>query len=230
MPRRVLITGTSRGIGLELASQYAVDGWETWATHRRREVDAALRDLRARLPDRVRLQHLDVGSEPSVHRAAAVLGERSLDLLIHNAGTANRAGSLLETTYEAWERAMRVNAWGALAVARALLGPLVEGRGRFIVVGSQMGSISQVDGGGRYAYRASKAAANMVVRTLARDLEAEGVTVASIHPGWVRTRLGGRAAPLSARESVTNIRRTISTLSLPRTGRFFNYDGEELPW
>jgi NAD(P)-dependent dehydrogenase (short-subunit alcohol dehydrogenase family) len=215
----VLITGASCGLGKEFVSQYADAGWRVFAAAR----NAGGRGAGVPLT-------LDVENATSVQSAAQTVGE-PLDCLILNAGIYGpKPGGLGGIDYGAWEDVFRVNVLGAMRVAEAFL-PHIERGGRKVIaaISSQMGSIAGT-GGAAYAYRSSKAALNMVVATLAVDLKAKGITVIALHPGWVRTDMGGASAPLVAERSVKDLRTVIERASIADSGRFFNHDGSPLPW
>ncbi len=223
----VFITGANRGIGLEFARQYAEAGWRVFASCR--DPDGAA-DLQSVAGD-VSLHRLDVSDGEQVAALAAALAGEPLDLLVNNAGTAGRGGSGFgRIDYEIWEQAMRVNAFGAVRVAEALVGNLERGAMKCVVsISSRMGSIAEM-GGGSLVYGTTKAALNAAMKTLAADLRGRGITVAALHPGWVATDMGGRGAPVSARDSVAAMRGVIDRLGPADSGRFLGYDGSEIPW
>ena len=154
------------------------------------------------------------------------------DLLVNNAGIYGPRGmGLGSMDYEAWDHVLRINAMGPLALAERLVKNVAGSARRLIVaISSAMGSIGRNTGGGSYAYRSSKAALNMAMKCLALDTAARGITVAVLHPGWVRTEMGGESAPVSVEESVSGMRRVIDRLGPGDSGKFFGYDGAELPW
>jgi NAD(P)-dependent dehydrogenase (short-subunit alcohol dehydrogenase family) len=223
----VLVTGAGRGIGLEFVRQYAAEGRTVLATVRDPDRAPALRAVAGA----VSVLPLDVTDPAQVAALAASLDGRPIDLLINNAGVYGTASNQLgELDYLAWEQVLAVNTLGPVRVTEALLDCLRAGTGRKIVsVTSLMGSIGENTGGSLY-YRSSKAALNAAMKTLAIDLGGEDFCVAVIHPGWVRTDMGGANAPLDAPGSVAAMRRVIDRLTTKETGGFFNYDGARLPW
>ncbi len=223
----VLVTGAGRGLGLELVRQYAAGGWAVLGTVRDPAQAGALRAVAGN----VEVHALDVADSEGVAALAARLGGRPIDLLINNAGVYGPGHeSLGAIDYQAWERVLAVNTLGPVRVAEALLDCLRAGSRRQIVsVTSLMGSIGDNTGGGSLYYRSSKAALNAAMKTLSIDLSHESFCVTVIHPGWVRTDMGGSNAPLDARTSVTAMRQVIDRLTTKQNGRFFNYDGRELP-
>ena len=223
----VLITGAGRGLGLEFAKQYADDGWTVHAACRDPEAAAGLRGL----GDGVRLARLDVTSAEQVAELADDLRGEAIDLLLNNAGIYGpREYSLGEIDYAAWAEVLRVNTLAPLRVAAAFAEHVAtSGQKRMAFVSSRMGSIEQNSGGG-YIYRSSKAALNAAVKSLAIDLAPRGVTAVVIHPGWVRTDMGGPGAAITPAVSVAGMRRVFAGLTPDDGGRFFDYDGSNLPW
>lgn len=224
----VLITGASRGLGLEFVRQYAAEGCTVLAAVRDPERAAALGGLTGT----IETLPLDVADGASVAALAASLAGRPIDLLINNAGVYGpEADRLGRFDYDAWARVLAINTLGPVRVLEALLPNLRAGRSRRVVsVTSQMGSIGDNSSGGAICYRSSKAALNAAMKTLALELRAEGFCVVVMHPGWVRTDMGGPNAPLEARNSIAGMRRVIDRLTAEDAGRFLNHDGRELPW
>jgi NAD(P)-dependent dehydrogenase (short-subunit alcohol dehydrogenase family) len=221
----VLITGANRGIGLEIARQLSQRGDRVVATVRNPDAAADLRALD------VRLETLDVTSADQVARLAAALDPGAFDVLVNNAGVGVRDRPLGELDFEKMSQFFDTNALGAMRVAEALLPHLRRGNTRKILnMTSLMGSISDNSTGGSYAYRASKAALNMLNRSLAIDLAGDGFTCVVLHPGWVQTDMGGSAAPTPVHESAAGLVRLIDELGQEDSGNFFNFAGQELPW
>jgi len=218
----VVVIGASRGIGLELAGQYAADGWQVHATVRT-EAD---RDRLSAI-DGVEAGIADVLDEASLRGFAAAL-PGTVDLLVLNAGVGSREAKLADVDAAAWTRVMTVNALGPLLAARAFCDKIVQG-GRIAALSSTMGSIGE-NGGGAWSYRMSKAALNMGLSCLAIELKPRGIAVAALHPGWVRTDMGGEQAPLSPAESVRGLRAVIDSLSVERSGCFLDHAGRTIAW
>ncbi|WP_439817687.1 SDR family oxidoreductase [Zavarzinia sp. CC-PAN008] len=219
----VLITGTSRGIGLEFARAYAEDGWTVHALARN-----PARGPQATL--NIRHYEGDVTDQAAMERLALDLSDVSLDLVIANAGVYGPAQQTLAgMDYDAWAQTFQVNTIAPMRLIQGLVPHLARAKGRFVAISSSMASIAGT-GPGFYAYRTSKAALNMLVRLLAQDLRERGVTTVALDPGWVRTDMGGPNAPLSSQESVEALRRTISTLTLEDSGKYLKYDGSPLAW
>ena len=224
----VLITGANRGLGLEFTRQYAADGWRVFAACRD---PAGARDLAAVEGD-VSAETLDVDDGPQVAALANKLSGQPIDVLINNAGIYGPKDVTRDTVvYDAWGQVFRTNAMSPLAVSAAFAANVAQGgQKKIITLSSIMGSIAENDSSGDFIYRSSKAAVNAVMKSLARDLKSEGITVAVLHPGWVRTDMGGPDASIEAPESVTGMRAVIAGLKESDSGRFLNYDGTEIPW
>jgi len=219
--RIALVTGSSRGIGLELCRQLAARGDSVIATCR-----AATEELR-RLPVRVE-EGVDVADEASVRELAGRLDVPSIELLVLNAGISN-IDLIFNLDVRKVRHQIEVNALGALIVTAALLDRLHEGA-KIALVSSRMGSIGGNDGGGMYGYRMSKAAMNAAGRSLALDLGPRGIAVAVLHPGYVATDLNHHSGNISPAESVAGLLARFDELTLATSGRFVDYQGATLPW
>jgi NAD(P)-dependent dehydrogenase (short-subunit alcohol dehydrogenase family) len=223
-----LITGASRGIGLEFSKQYAADGWTVIATCRRPDQARALRQL---LGD-IRVKFLDVSDFAGIEALAKEMEGAPIDLLINNAGIHGpRIVTFDSVDYGAWAEVFRVNAMACLKVSAVFSRNVARSQQKIIVaISTLVSSISQNTSGGSYIYRSSKAALNAAMRSLSIDLKPKEIIVALLNPGWVRTDMGGSGAHLDAFESVAGMREVIGRLSAANSGRFYNYDGTELPW
>lgn len=222
---RILITGANRGIGRALAAELSERGHSVIGTSRRPlDDDDAVPGIR-RLP-------LDVTDRRSIEAAADALAGEPLDILVNNAGIFGPRGAGLGRIDDAaWHEVVATNVIGAYRVSEAFLPHLRRGAGRKLVtISSRMGSIGANTSGGEYIYRSSKAAVNAVMRSLAIDLEAENITVAVLHPGWVRTAMGGQSASLDVATSAAGLADVILGLTPAQSGGFFNYDGTALVW
>lgn len=230
----VLITGASRGIGLEFARQYAAAGWRVLACCRCPDHASDLKRLASLYtPGCITLYQLDMACFNQIDALAESLSDQSVDLLINNAGVypdADREDGMT-VDYDAWIETVRVNTMAPHKMATAFAAHVVRNQQRKIVsMTSKMGSISDNTGGGSYLYRSSKAALNMVVRSLAVDLVAQRVIVTALHPGWVQTDMGGPEALITVEQSVAGMRQVISQLTLADSGRFYAYDGSGIFW
>ena len=223
MTPTVLIVGASRGIGLELATQYLADGARVFATARDDEALAKLRSLGARV------LRLDVTDAASVSGLAWQLDGEAFDTVVVNAGVYGPSTSGLDTPTEAdFDRVMHTNVLGPMRVIPQLTDALAEGA-KLGVISSRMGSMGLRANAGGWLYRASKAAVNSVLKDASIVLAGRVISVA-LHPGWVRTDMGGEGADLDVAESVRGLRATLAALTPADNGRFLNYDGQPLEW
>ncbi len=226
----ILISGANRGLGLEFTRQYLADHWTVIATARDLATAADLRALSGEYPATLRLAELDVASPEAIAGLGRDLAGTALDIVLHNAGVLTRRG-FGGSSWQDWEPHLRVNAYAPLCLAEALLSNLARGHDpKFVNLSSVLASIASNSSGGLYAYRASKAAANAVLKSLAIDFAPHGITVLALHPGWVRTRMGGPEASLDAPTSVRGMRAVIAAAGRADTGTFRQWDGASLPW
>ncbi len=229
----ILITGSNRGLGLELARQYAQAGWRVFATCRHPAEAEALRQLAAVHPQ-VSLHRLDVTSAEDIRAITWELKDTPLDILFNNAGiyleNDYRTPQLGAIRYDLWLRTFEVNTLGAVRMTEALLTNLARSDKRLVAaMSSHMGSIADIDTEGSYYYRSSKAALNAAMRGLAVALRPHGVGVLLLHPGGVSTRMGPRGG-ISVQDSVRGLRAVIDGFSLKDSGAFIRYDGTPMSW
>ena len=228
-----LITGANRGIGLEFARQYAADGWRVLACCRHPEKADALNDIASRHPGAVQVHALDVTDTAQIEALAKTLSSETIDVLLNNAGYYPESGrtGFGQADCDEWLQAFRINTMAPLKMAEAFVPHVVRSKLKIIAsISSKMGSMTDNTSGGAYLYRSSKAALNMVVKSLAHDLGARGITAAVFHPGWVLTDMGGPNAMITAEQSVSGLRQVIAKLTPAESGKFFNYDGAEIAW
>ena len=224
----VLITGANRGLGLEFFKQYVAEGWQVLACCRNPETAGKLADI-----PNVRIFPLDVSDFSQIDKLAAQLQDIAIDVLINNAGVygdSPRRG-FGQLDYAAWTQTLTINTQAPVKMAEAFLPNLQRGNKKLLVsISSQMGSIADNGSGGSILYRSSKAALNAAMKSLAIDLEDQGIGVLVLHPGWVKTDMGGPNALIDALESVTGMRQVIARFTLAQSGGFLKYDGSTLPW
>jgi NAD(P)-dependent dehydrogenase (short-subunit alcohol dehydrogenase family) len=225
-----LIAGASRGIGLELARRLAKQGERVTASVRSERGRATLATALAPLGDRGRLLSFDTRDESQISAAAAQVTE-PVDVLVANAGAYGpKRQTALDMDFEGALDLFSVNSLGPLRVAQAFLPQLRLGeRPRIVMMSSVLGSMA-LAGTVNAAYRASKAALNKFAQCLADELRPSGVAVVSLHPGWVRTDMGGPGATLSVEESAEGIIKVVEGLTLSDTRRYVDYRGVDIDW
>ena len=236
MPR-ILITGASRGLGLEHAKQYLAKGWQVIATARNPESSPGLRALESHNAERMRQIQMDVTDHPRVEAVAEELAGQSLDILLNNAGTYGPKSafegmhyqSLESMDYDLWREMHEINVLAAFKVA-VCFKPHLEAAAHPVLVNmsSDMGSIGNNSIGHAYAYRSSKAGLNMLTKGMA--IEWQSLTVIAMAPGWCRTDLGGPEAPVDPVESVRMQQELFESLEFSRSGEFINRFGESVNW
>ena len=218
----ILITGGSRGIGAELVQQYAADGWDVIATARS---DSDLKELDAM--DNVTAMELDVAKPDSVAAFIDGVGDRPIDVFLNSAGvygprTPERDG---------WMETLEINVVAPTLLAEKLKPNVAASEKKVMaVVTSRMGSIGDNGGGGSIPYRSSKAAVNAAWKSLSIDWKDDGIAVVMLHPGWVKTDMGGDNAQIDTKTSVDGLRDRIAETDLSNSGRFVAYDGATIEW
>ncbi len=217
----VCITGANRGIGFELVRQFKARGDEVVAVCRKASEELA--GLGVRVVDGV-----DVTDDDGLDRLVEGMGNLELDILVNNAGLLSNE-SLEDLDLDRIRRQFEVNSLGPLRVTAALRPNLRRGA-KVAIVTSRMGSIDDNTSGGSYGYRMSKAAVNMAGRSLAHDLRPNGVAVAILHPGFVRTGMTGNTGLVDPPESAAGLIARIDELTLDTSGSFRHANGELLPW
>lgn len=230
----ILITGANRGIGFEMTKQWAEQGALVIAACRKPHAAAGLNEL-MNYHDNVVPVQMDVTSEKSVAAAAAQVKTitDSLDILVNNAGMLIRNESIASFDPADMQQTFDTNVVGPMLVAKHFIDVLMAGENpRLLNISSQLGSLALMENGrhGIYSYNASKAALNMLTRMMAHDLKAQGVTVVSVHPGWVQTEMGGSNADETPVDSAAGIIRLANGLTQAETNRFFVFDGSQHAW
>ena len=231
-----VITGANRGIGLELTRQYVDDGWHVYAITRRSsdELDSLAES------GSVTVIPADLTDDNSLRAAVAAIDAESVDLLVNNAGTmGNGTFEELGFAFQAfgtfdrdeWHKVFDINVFTPQAMCELLADKLERAeRGVAATISSMLGSHELNTSGSIYAYRASKAAVNSIMKSMGSDLGKRGVIAVALHPGWVQTDMGGAGADVTVTDSVTGLRNVIAGLSADDAGSFFAYDGQQMPW
>ena len=223
-----MITGANRGIGLEFVRQYAALGWQVIATCRN---PIGVGDL-AKVEGNIEVHGLDVTDQYSIARLAKDLDGIAIDLLLNSAGIFGpRNYTFNDIDYSEWMKVFDTNIFSPLKICSAFLPHVLKSnQKKMVTVSSIMGSIGKNTGGGNYIYKSSKAAVNQVMKCLANDLLEKKVAIRLLHPGWVKTDMGGDGADITAEVSVSGMRSVIDDLNIQSTGSFYNYDGSIIPW
>ena len=225
----VLITGASRGLGLEFARQYASAGWTVHAGVRNLHQRSAITELQH---ERITCHELDVANHDQILSVAAELAEEPIDLLINNAGFWLGKNEHYGCCDEAqWMEEFQVHLFGTMAMCEAFVDQVTAGNRKLIInISSGNGSLTLENGIGDYPYNTSKVALNLISKGLAADLKQRGITVVCFTPGFVSTDMSGPDADLSPDESVNAMCAIIDTLGPEQTGTFLRYNGETVPW
>ena len=227
----VVITGANRGLGLGFVKNYLGKNVNVVSTTRDLKSSMELLALKERFPDNLEIFELDLLKESAGDTLANFLGERPIDILINNAGIGSTNQHFQAVSPKPWLEVLKVNLIAPLIVTQAIIDNVKKGSDKKIYfLSSQLGSIGDNTSGGMYIYRSSKTGLNQVIKSLSVDLKPQGITVVSLHPGWVKTDMGGPNAPVSIDESIEGMSQVIHTTDIRDTGRFLNYDGKELPW
>lgn len=227
----IVITGANRGIGLALVQAFLQAGDHVIAACRAPDEATVLAALR-KAGQSLEILPLEATDASSIGRFAAELRGRRLDVLINNAGVMGGPHQELhDMDYDAWLQTFEINTLAPFHLSVRLLDGLQRApRPRIVTLSSQMGAFGRELGSGRYAYRSSKTAVSKVMQVLANELRPRGVIVCPVHPGWVKTDMGGASAEISAEESAAGLHRLIDGLTLEQSGRFWTWDGREHVW
>ena len=231
--KTTLITGANRGIGLEFSRQLAEDDWCVLACSRDLEKSDALNKLAAEYPEQITLYALDVTDHGQIEKLSQTLANKPIDLLINNAGVFPDINdrSFGQTDYDSWAHAFLVNTMAPLKIAEEFIDQVTQSSRKTIVtITSKMGSVADNGRGGSYIYRSSKSAVNMVMKSIAIDLEANDIISVLLHPGWVRTDMGGPSGLISVKQSVSGMLSVIREVTSADSGKFIAYDGQIIPW
>jgi len=236
--KHCLVTGGSRGIGLEFTRQFLNKGFQVYAASRNPWDSSELQQFKAQHGDRLVISQLDVGDEESRRDCFQTLSMHTekLDLLINSAGILSGneefCHPLGELKQDDLSRTFLINSVAPLMMVEGALPLLSKGAKPIVAnISSDNGSISGKSHGGKYGYSASKAALNMITRILSVDLSAHGIVVVSLHPGWVKTTMTRKEnAPLQPSESISGMIQVLESLEMNDTGRFLDRTGRELPW
>lgn len=228
----ILITGANRGLGLEFCRQYAKKNWRVFACCRKPDTAEALQIIAAAHPQ-VSIHRLDIANFAQIDHLAAELVEQPLDVLLSNAAiygdVEKQAFGHLD--YPRWGHTLHINTLAPVKLAEAFLPHLLKGQRRLLVpVSTLMASMADNKSGGSLFYRSSKAALNAAMTSLAVDLRPQNIAVLILHPGWVKTDMGGEQAPIMPEESIAGMSQVIENFTLAQSGSFIDFKGGLLPW
>ena len=228
----LLITGANRGIGLELCEQYLDADWQVHAACRDPNNATRLSVLADKYPESLTVHTLDVSNAEQILSLKTELGDKPIDILFNNAGIyGSDSAEFGNTNTEDWLKTFNVNVISPMKMVEAFAENVALSDKKIIAnMSSKMGSIADNGSGGSYSYRSSKAALNMTMTSAAHDLKESGIAVVLLHPGWVRTTMGGPNGELSSEESAISLRLTLSNVTLQDSGNFFDIDGSYIPW
>ena len=228
----VLVTGANRGLGLEIVRYYLNQHWTVHACCRRPDSADELRLLFDQSHGLITIHELDVTRTRAITALRENLAESSIDVLINNAGVSiGRADKFGSLNYSDWTKMLNVNMLGPSAVSEALLKNVERSVRKLIVfVSSDLASLSGHDGRTLYYYRTSKIGLNMLMRTMAFELQDRGITSFSYHPGWIRTAMGGDKAPVDPKESAISLGGLVESAGISISGQYFNWKGENISW
>jgi len=245
--KTILVTGTNKGIGLEFARQYLNDGFKVIATCRNLSKLDGLDRLVNSFPDRISIYQMELLDEKSIESFSSKIKDIPIDIFINNAGltfgysrnaklsntgiSLNKLNTFGYIKSENWLPIFKANCIAPLLLTQLLYRNFLLGNQKKIVfISSKPASITENTGGSMYMSRSSRSALNQVIKSLSVDLIKEGISVASISPGWVKTDSGGINALIDVHTSVTGIKKIINELTLENTGNFWDYNGELIPW
>ncbi len=231
MSESILVTGSNRGIGLELVKQYADAGWRVYACCRKPELASELNQLSDNNAQ-ISVHALDVSDTSQINVLEKELKGKAIDILLNNAGIYGPNDARFGNTNEQqWLECIRINTIAPMKVMEAFVENVAASQRKLIAtMSSKMGSMADNGSGGSYIYRSSKAAVNAVMKSASIDLKPRGIKVAILHPGWVKTDMGGPDAEITSEECVNNLRKNLDNVTLDNSGTFFEIDGSVIPW
>lgn len=231
----VIITGANRGLGLGLTRSFLEDGDRVIALCRKTSAE-----LQQAANENLEIFQCDLTDDTQLASLARQFRERSIDVLINNAGMMAKTGSVAGEesvqgfgyfNRELWHRLFDINLFTAMSLAELLVDNIAKsGRGRIVTISSMLGSMKMNTSGGIYAYRASKAGVNAIMKSMSIDLADRGIIAIAQHPGWVKTDMGGSGADIDIQTSVVGMKNVINGLTPADSGKFLSWDGSELPW
>ena len=232
MMKKILVTGANRGLGLGLVKKFLKNNEKVICTTRNISKSKELILCKEKYNDNLEICELDLLDKDSPNILSNFLGDETIDLFINNAGVIGHSAQHFKSvSLNHWLEVLKINLIAPLLITQSIIKNIEKSSERKIYfISSKVGSIEDNKSGGMYIYRSSKTALNQVVKSLSIDLKPLGISVISLHPGWVRTEMGGPNALISVEESVNGMVGVISKTSIINSGQFINYDGTRLPW
>ena len=225
----VLITGANRGLGYEFVKQYSENGFEVLACCRNRNNAKELKEL-AETSNKIKVYELDVGNVKAIKSLSQQLQNEKIDVLINNAGI-YRSSTVGNINYDEWIESFKVNTIAPYQIVENFLNQIQNSDLKKVVsITSKMGSIDDNNSGGSYIYRSSKTALNSMMRSLTHDLKNQGIATLTLHPGWVRTDMGGPGGWIDSFESVQGMIKQIDKLTIDDSGKYLDYAGKSINW
>jgi len=229
---KILVTGANRGIGLEMVKIAVSKQWQVKACCRNPHVADKLTEVARMSGGLVSVHTLDVTDKAQIQALAYELRGEVIDILINNAGVYGSMNHQFGNIDEIdWLETFKINTIAPINMAEAFVENIALSKKKLIAtLSSKMGSMSDNSSGGSYIYRSSKAALNAAVKSMSIDLAPKGICCVLLHPGWVRTDMGGPNGEITTRESVTQIFNTLEKVSMDDTGKFYDIDGSIIGW
>ena len=225
----VLVTGANRGLGYEFVKQYSENKFDVFACCRNVNEAKKLKEL-AEISENIKIYELDVGNVKTIQNLSKQLQNEKIDVLINNAGI-YRSSTIGNINYEEWIESFKVNTIAPYQIVENFLEQIINSDLKKIVsITSKMGSIDDNTSGGSYIYRSSKTALNSMMRSLTHDLKNQGVATLTLHPGWVRTDMGGPGGWINSIESVQGMIKQIDKLTIDDSGKYLDYAGKTINW
>ena len=228
----VLITGCNRGIGLQMVKSAVSKQWRVFACCRNVHDAAELSEVTRMSGGLVSMHTMDIGDKAQIQAVAYELRNETIDILINNAGVyGSMENSFGKIDDEDWLNTFRINTIAPMQVAEAFVNNVARSEKKIIAtMSSKMGSMADNSSGDSYIYRSSKAALNAVMKSMSIDLKPQNIACVILHPGWVKTDMGGPYAEITTRESVKQLFQTLESVTLADSGSFFEIDGSIIPW
>ena len=230
MIKKIVITGANRGIGLGLTNAFLTNNHKVIATTRNLNKSPDLLRLRENFGETLDVVTLDVTNEHSISNFSKCISFESIDILVNNAGFMEKKNPKFDSLdFSELSKTIEINTFGPMKITQVLINKLLRSKNsKNVLITSKMGSITENYGGGYYSYRISKTAINMFCRSISIDYPT--ITSMVLHPGWVKTDMGGPNAIISVRESSTGLIKVILEATKSSSGKFMDFKGNELPW